>query len=93
MNDDNISPDDARRNQGLTLGDKLTDGDSPEPDEDSNTQDVSEPRQDETAKDDIRFTLDMPPELHQELKAQAVVKENRSMKAVVIDALRRYLES
>jgi len=41
--------------------------------------------------DPIRLTVDLPPSLHQRLKMQAA-REQRTMKAVTMEALEDYLE-
>jgi predicted GNAT superfamily acetyltransferase len=38
-----------------------------------------------------RYTLDLPRSLHKQLKKQAVIEEERSMKEITIEALQDYL--
>lgn len=37
-----------------------------------------------------RYTLDLPQSLHKWLKQQAIIEEERSMKEITIEALRKY---
>jgi hypothetical protein len=39
-----------------------------------------------------RFTVDLPDPLHKRIKVQSTIEEERSMKALVIEAVEQYLE-
>jgi predicted transcriptional regulator len=38
-----------------------------------------------------RFTIDLPDSLHKRIKVQATIEEERSMKALIVEAVEQYL--
>ncbi|MCS3661994.1 hypothetical protein [Salinibacter ruber] len=49
---------------------------------------------DMTSREDeptVRYTIDFPKSLHTDLKKQATIDEDRSMKALIIEAVDQYL--
>lgn len=82
MSDDSMSSDDVSRNRGQTLDDLVDEEDGQQP-QSSN----------ELEQEDLkRFTFDMPPDLHRELKHQALIVEDRPMRDVANEAIRAYLD-
>ncbi len=55
---------------------------------DPSPDDANDNAEDET----VRFTFDMPADLHQALKVQAFVHEERSMKDIANEAVELYLK-
>lgn len=55
----------------------------------NSTENGDSDKQDEPT---TRFTIDLPNSLHKRIKVQSTIKEERSMKALVVEAVEQYLE-
>jgi hypothetical protein len=53
----------------------------------------SENRKSSTQEDSTtRFTIDLPSSLHKRIKMQSTIREERPMKALIVEAVEQYLD-